>query len=198
MALEDIVKGIREKASREVEEIRREVDKRREEIIKKAKEEADKIKGEVLRRAKEEGESESQRRLMKVRSEERKKILALKRKLLDKAFEQARERLYNSSEEEYLSWLERALLFNIDSGDEEIIISPRDEKLIKRIFSEELKKNLRAKGKKDIKFFPELNEKEKGFIIRKEGIQVNYTFSTLFLFLKDKLEIEVAKRLFGF
>jgi len=198
MALEDIVKGIREKASREVEEIRREVDKRREEIIKKAKEEADKIKGEVLRRAKEEGESESQRRLMKVRSEERKKILALKRKLLDKAFKQARERLYNSSEEEYLSWLERALLFNIDSGDEEIIISPRDEKLIKRIFSEELKKNLRAKGKKDIKFFPELNEKEKGFIIRKEGIQVNYTFSTLFLFLKDKLEIEVAKRLFGF
>lgn len=198
MALEDIVERIREKASQEVEKIRREVDNKREEIIKRAKEEADKVKNEVLRRAKEEGESENQRRLMRVRSEERKKILALKRKLLDKAFEQARERLYNSSEEEYLSWLERALLFNIDSGDEEVIISPRDEKLIKKGFSEDLEKNLRIKGKKEIKFLPQLDEKERGFIIKKKGIQINYTFSNLFSFLKDELEIEVAKRLFAF
>ena len=194
MALEDIVKRIKEKVSQEVEKIKQGADREREEIIKKAKQEADRVKDELIKKATEEGEGERQRRLMRTRSEERKKILAFKRELIDKVFRQAKERLDNLSEEEYLKWSERLLLSNIDSGKEEILVSPRDKDLMERILVEGLGEGLNIK---EIKFLPQLNEKERGFIVRKEGVQINYTFSSLFSSLEDELEIEVARILFG-
>jgi V/A-type H+-transporting ATPase subunit E len=190
MALEDIIKRIKEKVFQEVEEIKQGADREREEIIKKAKQEADRAKDELIKKATEEGEGERQRRLMRTRSEERKKILAFKRELIDKVFRQARERLDNLNEEEYLKWSERILLSNIDSGKEEILVSPQDKDLMERVLVEGLEK-------KETRFLPELNEKERGFIIRKEGVQIDYTFSSLFAFLEDELEIEVARILFG-
>lgn len=190
MALEDIIKRIKEKVFQEVEKIKQEADREREEIIKKAKQEADRVKDELIKKATEEGEGERQRRLMRTRSEERKKILAFKRELIDKVFRQAKERLDNLSEEEYLKWSERLLLSNIDSGKEEILVSPRDKDLMERILVEGL-------DKKETRCLPELNEKERGFIIRKEGVQIDYTFSSLFSYLEDELEIEVARILFG-
>ncbi len=190
MALKDIIKRIKEKVFQEGEKIRQEAEREREEIIKKAKQEADRVKKELIRKAKEEGEGERQRRLMRTRSEERKKILAFKRELMDKVFRQAKERLDNLSEEEYLKWSERLLLSNIDSGKEEILISPRDKDLMERILVEGLEK-------KETRFLPELNEKERGFIIRREGVQIDYTFSSLFSYLEGELEIEVARILFG-
>lgn len=198
MALEDIVKAIKKKVSQEVEKIRQEANKEREEILRKAEKEANKTKDEIISRAKEEAERERQRNLMKTRSEERKNTLALKRELMDKTFAQAKEGLYSLSEEEYLEWSRKFLLSNIDSGDEEIIISPRDMDLMKGILAEGLEKNPKIKDRNEIKLSARLDEKEKGFIIRKEGIQIDYTFSSFFSSLKNELEIEVAKRLFGF
>ena len=194
MALEDIIKRIKEKVSQEVEKIKQEADREREEIIKKAKQEADRVKDELIKKATEEGEGERQRRLMRTRSEERKNILAFKRELIDKVFRQAKERLDNLSEEEYLKWSERLLLTNIDSGKEEILVSPRDKDLMERILVGGLGGGL---DKKETRFLPELSEKERGFIIRKEGVQIDYTFSSLFSYLEDELEIEVARILFG-
>lgn len=194
MALEDIVKKIKEKVLQEVEEIKQQADREREEIIKKAEEEADKVKGQILEKAREERENERQRRLMRTRSEERKKTLALKRELIAKVFRRAKEELDNLSGEEYLKWSERLLLSNIDSGKEEILVSPRDKDLMERILVEGWGEDLNIK---EIKFLPQLNQKERGFIVRKEGVQIDYTFSSLFSSLEDELEIEVARILFG-
>ena len=92
MALEDIIKKIKERVFQEVEDIKQEADREREEIIKTARQEADRVKDELTKRAIEEGEGERQRRLMMTRSEEKKKILALKRELIDNVFRQAKER----------------------------------------------------------------------------------------------------------
>lgn len=194
MALEDIIKGIKEKVLQEVEETKQEVDREKEEIIKKAKQEADEVKGQILKRAREERENERQRRLMRTRSEERKKTLALKRELIDKVFRRAKEEWDDLSGEEYLKWSKRLLISNIDSGKEEILVSPRDKDLMERILVEGWGESLNIK---EIKFLPELKEKERGFIIRKEGVQVDYTFSSLFSSLEDELEMEVARILFG-
>lgn len=198
MTLENIVKAIKKKVSQEVEKIRQEANKEREEILRKAREEANRAKNEIISRAKEEAERERQRNLMRTRSKERKNILALKRELMDKAFAQAKEGLYSLSEEEYLEWSRKLLLSNINSGKEEIIVSPRDVDLMKEVLAEGLEKDLKIKDRNEIKFSPHLNEKEKGFIIKKEGMQINCTFSSFFSSLKNELEIEVAKRLFSF
>jgi len=198
MALEDIVKRIKEKASQEVEKIREEADKERGELIKRAEEEAAKIKDKILKRLEKEGEEEKREKLIRTRSEERRKILALKRELMDETFRQVEQIFSNLDGEEYLSLLKRSLLSSIDSGNEEIIISFRDKELIEESFIEKLKKELKKKGKKgELRFSPTLGEKERGFIVKKEGMQVNCTFSSLFSSLKDELEIEVAKRLFN-
>ncbi len=190
MALEDIINRIKEKVFQEAEDIRQEADREREEIIRKARQEAGRVKDGLIKKATEEGEGERQRRLMRTRSEERKKILAFKRALIDKVFRQAKERLDNLSEEEYLKWSERLLLSNIDSGEAEILGSPLDKDLMERIL-------VKGIDKKETRFLPELDQKERGFIIRKEGVQIDYTFSSLFSFLEDELEIEVARILFG-
>ncbi len=190
MALEDIIKGIKEKVFQEAEEIRQDADREREEIIKKARQEAGRVKDELIKRATEEGEAERQRRLMRTRSEERKKILALKRELINEAFRQAKERLDNLGEEEYRKWLERLLLSNLDSGKEEVLVSPLDKDLMEKIV-------VKGMDRVETRFLPELNQKEKGFIIRKEGFQIDYTFASLFSSLEDELEIEVARMLFG-
>ena len=144
-----------------------------------------------------EGEEEKREKLIRTRSEERRKILALKRELMDETFRQAEQIFSNLDREEYLSLLKSSLLSSIDSGNEEIIISSRDKELIEESFIEKLKKELKKKGKEgELKFSPILGEKERGFILKKEGMQVNCTFSSLFSSLKDELEIEVAKRLF--
>lgn len=194
MALEDIVKKIKEKVLQEVEEIKQEADREREEIVKKTEEEAAKVKGQILKKAREEREHERQRRLMRTRSEERKKTLALKRELLDKVFRRAKEELDNLGGQEYRKWSERLLISNIDSGKEEILVSPRDKGLMERILVEGWGEGLNIK---EIKFLPQLDQKERGFIIRKEGVQIDYTFSSLFSSLEDELEIEVARILFG-
>lgn len=197
MALEDIVKRIKEKASQEVEKIRKEADKEGEELIKRAEEEAAKIKDKILKGLEKEGEEEKREKLIRTRSEERRKILALKRELMDETFRQAEQIFSNLDREEYLSLLKSSLLSSIDSWNEEIIISSRDKELIEESFIEKLKKELKKKGKEgELKFSPTLGEKERGFILKKEGMQVNCTFSSLFSSLKDELEIEVAKRLF--
>ncbi len=197
MALEDIVKRIKEKASQEVEKIIEEADKERGKLIKRAEEEAAKIKDKILKRLEKEGEEEKREKLIRTRSEERRKILALKRELMDETFRQAEQIFSNLDREEYLSLLKRSLLSSIDSGNEEIIISSRDKELIEESFIEKLKKELKKKGKKgELRFSPTLGEKERGFILKKEGMQVNCTFSSFFSSLKDELEIEVAKRLF--
>ena len=190
MALEDIVKKIKEKVFQEVEKTKQEADREREEIIKKAKQEADRVKDELIKKATQEGEGERQRKLMRTRSGERKKILAFKRELMDKVFRQARERLDNLSEEEYRKWLERLLLSNIDTREAEILGSPLDKDLMERILVKEM-------DEKEARFLPELQEKERGFVIRKEGVRIDYTFASLFSSLEDELEIEVARMLFG-
>jgi len=198
MALEDIVKRIKEKAFQEVEKIREEADKEGEELIKRAEEEAAKIKDKILKRLEKEGEEEKREKLIRTRSEERRKILALKRELMDETFRQAEQIFSNLDREEYLSLLKSSLLSSIDSWNEEIIISSRDKELIEESFIEKLKKELKKKGKEgELKFSPTLGEKERGFILKKERMQVNCTFSSLFSSLKDELEIEVAKRLFN-
>lgn len=198
MALEDIVKGIKEKASQEVEKIRQEADKEKGELIKRAQEEAAKIKDKILKRLEKEGEEKKREKLIRARSEERKKILALKRELMDETFRQAEQIFNNLDRKEYFNLLKASLLSSIDSASEKIMISSRDKELIEESFIRELKKELKEKGKEGkLRFSPTLGEKERGFILKKEGMQVNCTFSSLFSFLKDELEIEVAKRLFN-
>jgi len=64
-------------------------------------------------------------------------------------------------------------------------------------FVKDLRKSLKEAGTNDeMTLSPELEPQERGFILKKKDVQINCTFSNLFLSLRDELEIEVARRLF--
>jgi len=191
MALEDILKGIEEKVSVELEKIKKEAQEKEKEILKEKEKEALRIKNEILKSSEKEVEIEERQRIIKVRREEKMLNLRLKRKVLDDAFDLAKKKFLYLPRENYLQLLKKTLLNHIDSSTEEIIVNLEDEKWLKK----ELLKEKNMKNK--LKITPRFNEHERGFILRKKEIQINYTLSSLFLFLRKKLEIEVARKLFN-
>ncbi len=200
MGLREILEGIEKKVEKEIEEIKEEIEERKNKILDEGRKSAKQHKEEMIQKAKKEIDDEIRRALIQVRREEKKKTLSLKRKIMDGIFQEAKEKLLDMNKEEYLSLMKDVLLKNIKEGDEEILISPQDEKFdedfiqeIKRSF---LKKE-EKKGELKLKFFPELDDAERGCIIRKKRMQINCTLSSLFSILKDKIEIEVARYLFG-
>ena len=198
MALEDIVRNIKAKATQEAKKIKEEADKEREEIIKKAREEADKVKNRILHQLESQAKDEKRKLVIRMRSGGRKNLLILKRKLIDEAFRQAEQKLSSLEKTEYLSLIKRSLLSNIDSGEEEIIVSSRDEEWMEGNFIKDLRKSLKDFGTTEgVKFSPKLEPQERGFILKKKEMQINCTFSSLFSSLRDELEIEVARRLFS-
>ncbi len=198
MALEDIVKNIKAKATQEAKRIKEEANKEREEIIKKAKEEADKVKTRILHQLESQAKDEKRKLVIKTRGDERKKLLMIKRKFMDEVFREAEQKLKSLEKREYLSLIKRCLLLSIDSGQDEIIVSPRDKKWMEGDFMKELKRSLKDFATtREVRLSPKLEPQERGFILKKKDAQMNCTFSNLFLSLKDELEIEVARRLFS-
>jgi len=196
MGMEDIIKEIKTKASREVKKIRQEAVKEREKITKETEKKAERVKNEQLEEFKREAENEKRQRIIKVRMEEKRKLLELKREIMDRLFGQAREELNSLHRDEYLNLLKESLFSHLDSQDDEIIVAPRDKEWIKKNLLEKLRENSKLKMKKGLKLSPELDDRKGGFILKKENKQVNCTFSAIFASLRERLEMEVASRLF--
>jgi len=190
MALEDILKGIEEKVSAELEKIKKEAQEKEKKILKEKEKEASRIKDKILKDLEKKVQIEERQRIIKVRREEKMLNLQLKREILNDAFDFAKEKFLYLPRENYLQLLKKTLLYYIDSSTKEIIVNQEDEKWIEEFFKEKNKKN-------KLKIIPRFNKDERGFILRKKEIQINYTLSSLFLFLRRKLEIEVAQKLFN-
>ena len=197
MGLEDILKGIDEKVKAEVARIKQEAEEEKEKIIDDALKRAELQKEGIISAGKKEIDDEMRRKLVQVRREEKRKTLDLKKKIMDEVFQEAKEKTLTINSDEYLSLMKQIIFNNLNQGDEEIIFSPRDSKIIDGEFVKEVEEFVRSKGKiPKLKFLPELDDNERGFIIRSKDVQINCTVSSLFSVLKDKIEIEVARILF--
>ncbi|TET29535.1 hypothetical protein E3J68_01650 [Candidatus Aerophobetes bacterium] len=198
MGLEEIIREIEKRANKDVEEIKKQLQEERKKILERAEEEALRVSKEIVKRLEKEAQSMKRGRIIRVRVEEKKKLLALKRKLLAESFKQAEEEVRSLSKQEYMSLMKYLLVSSIDSGNEEIVVSVQDEEWMKGDFLKELRKSLEKKGRwKEVRLTAGLREGERGFILKKEGVHLNYTFSNLFLLLREDLEIEVADSLLG-
>ena len=197
MGIDDIIKKIRTDASNKVESLRKEALEEKEKIIEEARKEADKVREDIINRFRKEAEAEKMGMVIRARMEEKKKLLSLKRELMSEAFKQAEKELSNLDREEYLKLMKELLIRAVDSEDEEVLVSPRDEAWMRTDFMDEVRKKLNDRIGGSPPLSPKLDEGERGFILKKKGIQINYTFSALFASLKEKLEIEVARMLFS-
>lgn len=178
-------------------EILNEASIKADEIVKKKIEEANKKASSILEKAEIENKTIKERIISKTDLEVRNKKLFAKQQVIEKVFEEAKKRLKSMNSNEFDKFVKNSIMsLNID-GDEEIIINVLDREKLSDKFLVELNKLLIANGKLGkLKFNVKTHEIDGGFIISKNGIEINNSFEELVNTLKYELEYEVGKILF--
>ena len=151
-------------------------------IISKKTNRAEADKEEIITKANIEAEVKKARIISNAKLSVRNDMLRAKQDVISKVFNEAIEKLTLDSLE-----LE---------GTEVIIINEKDKDIFSNEFLEALNKELESKGKKGSITLNMEGKFNGGFILDRNGIQINNTFEALINSLRGELEFEVNKVLF--
>ena len=195
--LDNLTSKIIRDAEVKKEEILNEANSKAEIIIKNKIEEASKNASSILEKAEIESKIIKERVLSKAELDIRNKKLQAKQELIEKVFEEAKKQLENMSAEEFQKFIRDSIMsLNID-GDEEIILNTNDRGRLPVTFLEDINSELQSKGKLgNLRFGERDYEIKGGFILSKNGIEINNSFEELVNSLKYDLEYEVGRLLF--
>ncbi len=193
MALEDILKLIKEEADSEGKRIIADAETEAEAIKDNAREEAKKEEKRLLEYYKMQAEKEKSRIVDNAKLDIKKKMLREKRHLLDLLYGKAIEKFQKLSRDEYISLIKKLILENTVTKKEEIIISKK-EKHINQAFIDGF--NKQNKGF-NISLSDNKGDFEGGFLLKAEKQQVACTFEALISLIKEEYEVELSRIYFG-
>lgn len=166
-------------------------------MVEKRIKEAEAIKRQMLEKAKVEAGGVKQRIISETQLTVRNEKLVAKHKMIDKVFVCALDKLLALSEKEYFSLIKKYLLSMPIAGNEEIILPAKYASSVNDKYLSEINESLKALGKiGEIKLSTDSRSIESGFIVLKDGIEVNNTFESLVNSLRDELESDIVKELF--
>ncbi|KHO39619.1 ATP synthase subunit E [Clostridium tetani] len=188
-----IIKDSEKKAKIILDEAKREEEK----IMLGQKQEGESVKSKIIEKAYLESKNRKERIISNSHLFVRNRKLEAKQEVIDKVYKETLNKLAKLSKEEYLNFIKDSILALEIYGDEEIILS-QDEKYINKETIEAINKELKSKGKKgEIKISDKKRGFRGGFILNKDGIEINNTFEALILSLKDDLEPVIIDTLFS-
>jgi V/A-type H+-transporting ATPase subunit E len=194
---ERICRRIEADAGAKAENILADAAKKVDMMLSGTEREAEKRREQILGRAQKEAEEQKRRILGIARLDARKQMLAAKQELIKEALQQALEALSNLEEQDYFALLKKMLLASIKTGEEIVILSPRDKARIPKSFWKEIQEELAAAGRKNkLLISKETFEISGGFILRSGGVEINNSFDSLLEMYRDELEMEAAAILF--
>jgi len=197
MSLEKILERIEQDAQNEADKIKSRASANADEIIKKAEAEAEELKAQALEDAKDEAEQRKERIIATARLDLRKELLAEKQNAIDIAFREAIESLVNMDDGKYREIMQDMILPNVQTGEEEIVLSDRDKTRLGESFLKEINKQLsKSGGKGNLTISPDSYNILGGFVLRRGKIELNSSFESLFKSSRYDLETEVSKILF--
>ena len=166
-------------------------------IISKEVKKAKSLEVELIEKAKIEAKTRENRVISNAKLSVRNNELKAKQDIIGKVFERAVERLNSLSTLEYKEYVLNTLNSLDLDGTETIIINEKDKDVINNEFLSNVNKKLISEGKKG-EISVKLNGKfSGGFVLDKNGIQINNTFESLVKSLRSDLELDVSKILFN-
>lgn len=190
--MERIRQSILEEAKSQADSIIKEAEQRAADQAEEAARQADVLVAERIDKAKAQADETTKRMLLMAELEMKKEELKVKQQMIDKAFEKAFEKLKGLSGKELIdmmvSMLERAGI----SGDEEIIVSPADREMYEKGLLDEVNQRLGYR----LKLSDENRGIQGGFIIKRQGIEINNSYETLLRMERERIETEIAGILF--
>lgn len=196
--LENLSSKIIEDANIKAEAILKEAKDNEILIVGNKTKEAELIKKQMLEKAEIESNTVKQRIISNAQLTVRNEKLVAMQKMIDKVFVAAEEKLLVISESEYLELVKRYLLSMPIVGNEEVILPGKYKSVVSDEYLSEINTALSNSGKiGQIKLSSENRNINSGFIVLKNGIEINNTFESLVNSLRDELESEIVKELFN-
>ena len=196
--LDNLSAKIIEDASIKAETILKEATDNGKLIIENKIKKAELLKDQMIEKSKIEAITVKQRIISNNQLSVRNEKIVAKQKMIDKVFVEALEKLLAIKDEEYLELVKAYLLSMPIVGNEEIIIPGKYTNLVTEEYLSKVNIALLALGKLgEIKVSPEMRDIKSGFIVIKNGIEINNTFESLVNSLRDELESEIVKELFN-
>lgn len=166
-------------------------------IISKNVKKAESMRDEIIEKANLEAEVRKARVISNAKLTVRNNQLQAKQEVIAKVFNKAISDLNNISNGEYSKFVEAALKALNLNGTETIIINEKDKDIINIRVLTDINMALIKRGKKGEVSLRTDGKFESGFILDRNGIQINYTFEALVNSLRSELEFEVTKALFN-
>ncbi|MEG0306560.1 MAG: V-type ATP synthase subunit E family protein [Clostridium sp.] len=161
-------------------------------------EEATKRASSILERATLESKSARDRVISKSELEVRNNKLKAKQQIIGKVFEISKQKLKDMDSAKFTHFMHSAIISLDIDGDEEIIMNELDRVKLPKDFLERLNMDLLNSKKLGLVSFSNKNYViDGGFIISKNGIEINNSFNELVDSLRYELEYEVGKILFS-
>jgi len=197
MSVEKITEKILSDAGEQAGRIEKEFADRIEQIRERGDREIEQIRSRAQDEAGRRAQDRFQKDIATAELELRKEALACKQELIGQVFDRVRERLMEMKGPDRREFLLQLLLRTAESGDEEVIVSQQDRAVIDDAFLEQANKKLKGDGKKgDLRLSGERRDLPGGFILRRGKQEINCTLSALIHSVRQKLEPDVAARLF--
>ncbi|MGH4051078.1 MAG: V-type ATP synthase subunit E [Clostridium sp.] len=166
-------------------------------LIENKIKEVEVLKHQMLEKAKIEAITVTKRIISNSKLTVRNDKLVAMQKMIGKVFTVALENLLQISDQEYFDIVKRYLLSMPIAGDEEIILPGKYKSIISNEYLSGINFLLKTNGKLGkLKLSSDDRDIQSGFLVIKDGIEVNNTFESLVNSLRDELEPEIVNELF--
>lgn len=196
--IKNLTEKILEEAKHKEKEIAAYAEGEKEKILSSKIKEADDEKKLILLKAEEEAKTKKERIISSTTLKVRNEKLEIKQKLISEVFDKALEELCSMNSSKLKNFIKHTILDLDIDGDETIILNEDGKSKIDDKFVEDLNFIFLARNKKgELKVREESGNFKGGFIVEKNGVEINNTFESLMDSMKDELEYEVSKALFN-
>jgi len=193
--IESLTSKILEDSSIKAKALIEEAKQEEKNILDKKKREAEIESKIIIDKAEVEAKIRAERVISNAEIQVRNMKLEAKQIVLDRVFTEALERLSVVSKDNTLEFIKKSLLSSDIQGNEELILG---ENIASDDFVAKINSYLKELGRKgELKLSAEKRDIKGGYILAKNGIEINYTFEALVKLMRDELEAEVAGILFS-
>lgn len=185
--------------------ILKDAEERKESILSSAEEEKNKIlskkiakakelESEIIQKAEAEAKSKKDRILSSATLRVRNNKLSAKQDIIQEVFEKSIDSLSSISGDDFLRFVKHSILSLGKIGEQNLILNKDGLDIVDLTFIYDLNQSLGENG--NVKLSPNPGKFRGGFILEKDGIEINNTYEALVSSLKNELEFEVASVLF--
>lgn len=167
-------------------------------IINKKISAAEKKAADILEKAQAESVVKKNRIISSAQLKVRNEKLEAKQNVIENVFITTKKNLNNMSTDDFKNFVKNKILSLDIIGNENIIVNLKSKEILDDNFISELN-NLLIKASKEgnLKISETIGDFAGGFIIEKDGIEINNTFESLVESLREEMEFEIARIMFN-